>query len=214
MWSNHSIRLKNKVSWRTSEEIEIDRDMWQKGKVVKKMCRMETSLLISLTLLSNNNNWPPLKFHNQLRVILTHTPALPIHNGWNYQELKRKRETHCHRWRIEVRVTRVTINVMSWKYELVRRRKPKIDIQGAPKVGSSKVRLLSIKKLEPEARGRWIQQQAVLRAACCVFGARCNIVRDVVFDALLSRPCAWLQQHKHSTGWSGDQLCQPTQRYR
>ena len=39
-----------------------------------------------------------------------------------------------------------------------------------------------------------IKQQAVLRAACCVFGARCNIVRDVVFDALLSRPCAWLHQ--------------------
>jgi len=36
------------------------------------------------------------------------------------------------------------------------------------------------------------KQQAVLRAACCVFGARCKIVRDVVFDALLSRPCAWL----------------------
>jgi len=36
------------------------------------------------------------------------------------------------------------------------------------------------------------KQQAVLRAACCVFGARCNIVRDVVFDTLLSRPCAWL----------------------
>ena len=36
------------------------------------------------------------------------------------------------------------------------------------------------------------KQQAVLRAACCVFGARCNIVRDVVFYALLSRPCAWL----------------------
>ena len=35
--------------------------------------------------------------------------------------------------------------------------------------------------------------RAVLRAACSVFGARCNIVRDVVFDALLSRPCAWLQ---------------------
>jgi len=34
----------------------------------------------------------------------------------------------------------------------------------------------------------------VLRAACCVFGARCNIVRDVVFDALLSRPCAWLHR--------------------
>ena len=37
------------------------------------------------------------------------------------------------------------------------------------------------------------EQQAVLRAACCVFGACFNIVRDVVFDALLSRPCAWLQ---------------------
>jgi len=32
----------------------------------------------------------------------------------------------------------------------------------------------------------------VLRAACCVFGACCNIVRDVVFDTLLSGPCAWL----------------------
>jgi len=32
----------------------------------------------------------------KLWVILTHTPALPIHNGRNYQELKRKRETHAH----------------------------------------------------------------------------------------------------------------------
>ena len=31
----------------------------------------------------------------------------------------------CHRWRIEVRVTRVTTNVRPWKYKLVRRRKPK-----------------------------------------------------------------------------------------
>ena len=31
-----------------------------------------------------------------------------------------------------------------------------------------------------------------LMPAFCVFGARCNIVRGVVFDVLLSRPCAWL----------------------
>ena len=94
MWSKKPIRLKNKVSWRTSEETEIYRDMWQKCNVLEKRCRMETSFLISI--LSNNNNWPPRKFHNKLRVILTHTPALPIHNGQNYQELKRKRETHAH----------------------------------------------------------------------------------------------------------------------
>jgi len=84
------------ISWRTSEETEIDRDMWQKCNVLEKMCRMETSFLISLTLLLNNNDWPPRKFHSQLRVILTHTPALPIHDGRNYQEFKRKRETHAH----------------------------------------------------------------------------------------------------------------------
>jgi len=84
----------------------------------------------------------------------------------------------CHRWRIEVRVTRVTINVMSWKYELVRRRKPKIDIQGAPKVGSSKVRLLLIKKLEPEARGKWIQTTGC--APCCMLCVWCPL-----------QHCAW-----------------------
>ena len=77
----------------------------------------------------------------------------------------------CHRWRIEVWVTRVTINVMSWKYQLVRRRKPKIGIQGAPKVGSSKVRLLSIKKLEPE-RSKQVNPNnrlcSVLHAVCLV----------------------------------------------
>ena len=60
---------------------------------------------------------------------------------------------------------------MSCKYELVRRRKPKIDIQGAPKVGSSKVRLLSIKKLEPE-RSRQVNPNnrlcSVLHAVCLV----------------------------------------------
>ena len=73
--------------------------MWQKWCVLKKMCRMETSFLISLTLVSNNNYWYPRKLHDQLRVTLTHTPALQMHNGRNYQELKRereKRETHAH----------------------------------------------------------------------------------------------------------------------
>jgi len=66
--------------------------MWQKWCVLKKMCRMETSFLISLTLVSNNNYWYPRKLHDQLRVTLTHTPALQIYNGRNYQELKRERE--------------------------------------------------------------------------------------------------------------------------
>jgi len=95
MWSKKSIRLKNKVSWQTSDETEIDRDMWQKYNVLERRCRMETSFLISLTLLSNNNNWPPRKFHNQLRVILTHTPTIPIHNGRNYHELKPRREENA-----------------------------------------------------------------------------------------------------------------------
>jgi len=61
-----------------------DRDMWQKWRVLKKMCRKETSFRISLTLVSSNNHWNPRKLHDQLRVTLTHTPALPIHNGRNY----------------------------------------------------------------------------------------------------------------------------------
>ena len=69
--------LKNKVCWQTSEETKTHRDMWQKWCVLKKMCRMETSFLISLTLVSNNNYWNPRKLHDQLRVTLTHTPALP-----------------------------------------------------------------------------------------------------------------------------------------
>jgi len=40
----------------------------------------------------NNNELTPQILHNQIRVTLTHTPALPIHNGQNYQELKRERE--------------------------------------------------------------------------------------------------------------------------
>jgi len=54
------------------------------------------------------------------------------------------------------------------------------------------------------------KQQAVLRAACCVFGARCNIVRDVVFDALLSRPCAWLHlvAGRHTPTFSAPKLTQ------
>jgi len=46
----------------------------------------------NLTLVSNNNDLTPQILRNQIRVTLTHTPALPIHNGRNYQELKRERE--------------------------------------------------------------------------------------------------------------------------
>jgi hypothetical protein len=47
----------------------------------------------NLTLVSNNNKWTPQILRNQIWVTLTHTPALPIHNGPNYQELKRERDT-------------------------------------------------------------------------------------------------------------------------
>jgi len=157
IWSKKWIRLKNKVSWQTSEETKRDRDMWQKWCVLKKICRMETSFLIILTLVSNNNYWNPrsriitteipgnvmnnsgshshIHLHyqytmdettrswsererkretqptailtlvsnnnewtpkilrNQIWVTLTHTPALPIHNGRKYQELKKERDT-------------------------------------------------------------------------------------------------------------------------
>jgi len=105
MWSKKSIRLKNKVSWRTSEVTKIDRDMWQNWSVLEKMCRVETSFLISLTFVSNNNDWPPWKFHKQLRVILTHIPTLPIHNGrttWSWSE----RERHTHTTNSETRIER------------------------------------------------------------------------------------------------------------
>jgi len=50
---------------------------------------MEISLLIFFTLGSNKNDQTPQ--HNQLRVPLSHTHALPIHNepSRNCQELKR-----------------------------------------------------------------------------------------------------------------------------
>jgi len=66
--------------------------MWQKRRVLEMICQMETLFLIALPLVSNNNDWTLRILHNQLRVTLTHTPALPIHNGRNYQELKRERE--------------------------------------------------------------------------------------------------------------------------
>ena len=47
----------------------------------------------NLTLVSNNNEWTPQILRNQIWVTLTHTPALPIHNGRNYQELKRESDT-------------------------------------------------------------------------------------------------------------------------
>jgi len=54
------------------------------------------------------------------------------------------------------------------------------------------------------------KQQAAFRTGYCVFGARCNIVRDVVFDALLSRPCAWLHpvEGRHTPTFSAPK---PTQ---
>jgi len=94
----------------------------------------------------------------------------------------------CHTWRIEVRVTRVTTNVRSWKYELAHQRKPKSTYKGLWKVGSSIVLLVSIKQ-PPVVCGRWeSKQQAVLGAVCCVFGARCNIVRDVTVSLMLCCP--------------------------
>jgi len=53
---------------------------------------MGTSSLISLTLVSNNNDSTPRILLNQLRITLLHTHALSINNERNYQELKRERE--------------------------------------------------------------------------------------------------------------------------
>ena len=72
-----------------------DRDMEQKRSVLKKMCRMESSFIISLILVSNNNYWNPRKLHDQLRVTLTHTNTqwtkLP---GVEARERERERHTH------------------------------------------------------------------------------------------------------------------------
>jgi len=61
-----------KVSWRTSEETE-------KQRILEKICRMCRIIITELH-----------GYINQLRITLT--PALPIHNERNYQELKRERE--------------------------------------------------------------------------------------------------------------------------
>jgi len=67
------------------------------GGLWRRFCRMETSFLIFLTLVSNYNDQTPRILHNHLRVTLT--PALPINNERNYQELKRRereKERHTH----------------------------------------------------------------------------------------------------------------------
>ena len=46
--------------------------------------------------LSNSHDWTPRILHNQLRVTLTHTPALPIHHERIYQELRREKEKERH----------------------------------------------------------------------------------------------------------------------
>ena len=93
------------VSWGTSEEPKLDRDMWQKWNVLEKMCRMETSFLISLTLLSNNNDWPPRKFLHQLQVILKHNP----HYQYTMDQTTKswsERERHTHTTNSETRIER------------------------------------------------------------------------------------------------------------
>jgi len=83
----------------------------------------------------------------------------------------------CHRWRIEVRVTRVTINVRSWKYGLVRRRRPKSTYKGLWKVGSSKVLLASIKSGCETSRG---PSESTGCAPCCMLCVWCPL-----------QHCAW-----------------------
>jgi len=46
--------------------------------------------------LSNNHDWTPRILHNQLRVTLTHTPALRIYYERIYQDLKREKEKERH----------------------------------------------------------------------------------------------------------------------
>ena len=98
MWSKKSIRLKNKVSWQTNEETEIYRDMWQERNVLEKMCRLETSFLISLTLLSNNNDWPPRSYsriHPHYQYTMDETTR-----SWS------ERERHTHTTNSETRIER------------------------------------------------------------------------------------------------------------
>ena len=65
-------------SWRTSEETERDKTCDKNGGFWRRFFRMEILLLIFFTLGSNKNDQTPR--HNQLRVPLSHTHALPIHN--------------------------------------------------------------------------------------------------------------------------------------
>ena len=55
--------------------------------------KRETQATANLTLVSNNSEWTPQILRNQIWVTLTDTPALRIHNGRNYQELKRESGT-------------------------------------------------------------------------------------------------------------------------
>ena len=57
----------------------LRRDMWSNCRILEKICRMCRIIITELH-----------GYINQLRITLT--PALPIHNERNYQELKRKRE--------------------------------------------------------------------------------------------------------------------------
>ena len=71
--------LRPKISsWRTSEKTKRDKDLSQKRRVLQKIFRMETTLLIFFTLRSNKND--QTSRHNQLQVPISHTHALPIHN--------------------------------------------------------------------------------------------------------------------------------------
>ena len=109
IWSKKSIRLKNKVSWQTSEETKRDRDMWQKWSVMKKMCRMETSFLISLTLVSNNNYRNPRKLHETTRSWSerdTHA-----HNQQGDSDWQKAREKEEEPWRKRMLYQSVTTNI-------------------------------------------------------------------------------------------------------
>jgi len=111
------------VSWQTSEETKRDRDMWQKRSLLEKMCRMETSFLISLTLVSNNNYWI-------LRKLITNSgPHSHIHLHYQYtidettrswSERERKRETHTHNRQRTSPSCRIITNELPRRYSVTK----------------------------------------------------------------------------------------------
>ena len=99
IWKVHTDKIRSTWIFQHRKLIVIPgvwrKSMWRFYGCVFCLCAflIETQPTADLTLVSNNNEWTPQILRNQIWVTLTHTPALPIHNGRNYQELKRESDT-------------------------------------------------------------------------------------------------------------------------